>query len=178
MRLVHAKRPPRQRLSPCRQSIQNRGIGFKIFCPAYNGDLMASPLAPNSTRTKFSRRSEGRHRSKTGANLNRMLQVGVSVTVLLVSALAWPQTPAASQPDQSERVDKVFQQWNRTDSPGCALSVMKDGRIVYKHGYGMADLDHNVTITPSTVLPGSCQHVETIYCRVYHPAPATRQISR
>ena len=28
---------------------------------------------------------------------------------------------------------------------------MKDGRIVYKHGYGMADLDHNVTITTSTV---------------------------
>jgi len=28
---------------------------------------------------------------------------------------------------------------------------MKDGRIVYKHGYGMADLDHNVTITASTV---------------------------
>jgi len=28
---------------------------------------------------------------------------------------------------------------------------MKDGRIVYKHGYGMADLDHDVTITSSTV---------------------------
>jgi CubicO group peptidase (beta-lactamase class C family) len=28
---------------------------------------------------------------------------------------------------------------------------MKDRRIVYKHGYGMADLDHNVAITPSTV---------------------------
>ena len=28
---------------------------------------------------------------------------------------------------------------------------MKDGRIVYKHGYGMADLDHNVTITTATV---------------------------
>jgi CubicO group peptidase (beta-lactamase class C family) len=29
--------------------------------------------------------------------------------------------------------------------------MIKDGRIVYSHGYGMADLDHNVTITPSTV---------------------------
>ena len=28
---------------------------------------------------------------------------------------------------------------------------MKDGWIVYKHGYGMADLDHNVTITTATV---------------------------
>jgi CubicO group peptidase (beta-lactamase class C family) len=49
------------------------------------------------------------------------------------------------------QVDKIFEKWNRTDSPGCALSVMKDGRIVYKHGYGMADLDHNVTITTATV---------------------------
>jgi len=70
---------------------------------------------------------------------------------LLVSTVASAQTPAAPASDLTERVDKVFEKWNRTDSPGCALSVMKDGRIIYKHGYGMADLDHNVTITPSTV---------------------------
>ena len=79
--------------------------------------------------------------------MKRILQVAASITFVLVSA----QTPAAPQTDLTERVDKVFQKWNRTDSPGCALSVMKDGRIVYKHAYGMADLDHNVTITPSTV---------------------------
>ena len=28
---------------------------------------------------------------------------------------------------------------------------MKEGHVIYKHGYGMANLDHNVTITPSTV---------------------------
>jgi CubicO group peptidase (beta-lactamase class C family) len=83
--------------------------------------------------------------------LKHKLQVGVSITFLLASTLASAQTPALPQPDLIERVDKVFQKWDRTDSPGCALSVMKDGRIVYKHGYGMADLDHNVTITPSTV---------------------------
>jgi CubicO group peptidase (beta-lactamase class C family) len=53
--------------------------------------------------------------------------------------------------DMAARVDKVFQKWNRTDSPGCAMSVMKDGGIVYKHAYGMADLDHDVTLTPASV---------------------------
>jgi len=77
--------------------------------------------------------------------------VAVTIIFLLVSRLASAQTPVAPTSDLTERVDKVFEKWNRTDSPGCALSVVKDGRIVYKHGYGMADLDHNVTITPSTV---------------------------
>jgi CubicO group peptidase (beta-lactamase class C family) len=86
-----------------------------------------------------------------GANLKRILQEAVSITFLLVSTLASTQTPTTPKIDPTEQLDKVFQKWNRTDSPGCALSVMKDGRIVYKHGYGMADLDHNVTITPSTV---------------------------
>ena len=83
--------------------------------------------------------------------MKRILQVAVSISFLLFSTFASAQTPSAPQSDLSERVDKVFQKWNRTDSPGCALSVMKDGRIVYKHGYGMADLDHDVTITSSTV---------------------------
>ena len=83
--------------------------------------------------------------------MKSILRVAVPSIFLLVSRLASAQTPVTSTSDLTERVDKVFEKWNRTDSPGCALSVMKDGRIVYKHGYGMADLDHNVTITPSTV---------------------------
>jgi CubicO group peptidase (beta-lactamase class C family) len=48
-------------------------------------------------------------------------------------------------------VDAIFQKMDSTVSPGCALSVIKDGKIIYERGYGMADLDHNVPITPSTV---------------------------
>jgi len=59
------------------------------------------------------------------------------------------QTPA--QPDPAVQVDRLFARWDRTVSPGCALAIMKDGRIIYKRGYGMADLDHDITITPSTV---------------------------
>jgi CubicO group peptidase (beta-lactamase class C family) len=56
-------------------------------------------------------------------------------------------------PDSSmtTRVDKIFEKLDRPDSPGCALGVVKDGQLIYKRGYGMADLEHHVAITPSTV---------------------------
>jgi len=73
-------------------------------------------------------------------------------SLLLVSLLAGQAAAPAQAPAPSAfQVDKLFERWDKTISPGCALSVMKDGRIVYKRGYGMADLDHDVAITPATV---------------------------
>jgi CubicO group peptidase (beta-lactamase class C family) len=75
----------------------------------------------------------------------------LGVTLLWVATPSPAQVPGGPPTDLTTQVDEIFEKWNRTDSPGCALSVMKDGRIVYKHGCGMADLDHNVTITTATV---------------------------
>lgn len=69
-------------------------------------------------------------------------------TVLAGQAGVPPQAPP---PDPAAQVDKLFERWDKTVSPGCALAVMKDSRIIYERGYGMADLDHDVTITPATV---------------------------
>lgn len=49
------------------------------------------------------------------------------------------------------KVDAIFAKMDTTVSPGCALSVIRDHRIIYERGYGMADLEHNVPITPTTV---------------------------
>jgi CubicO group peptidase (beta-lactamase class C family) len=54
-------------------------------------------------------------------------------------------------PDVAKQVDKVFEKWDRPDSPGCALGIYKDGQIAYKRGYGMANLNDDVPITPATV---------------------------
>jgi len=51
----------------------------------------------------------------------------------------------------NEKVDRIFADWNTTSSPGCALAVVKDGKIVYEHGYGMANLELSVAITPQSV---------------------------
>ena len=49
------------------------------------------------------------------------------------------------------QVDALFQKCNRTDLPGCAVAIVKKGEIIYKKGYGMADLERGVPIVPSTV---------------------------
>jgi CubicO group peptidase (beta-lactamase class C family) len=68
--------------------------------------------------------------------------------VLLASPLACPES---LPPDVTAKVDKVFETWDKPDSPGCAVGVYKDGQIVYKRGYGMANLNDDVPITPVTV---------------------------
>ncbi len=50
-----------------------------------------------------------------------------------------------------EKVDSVFAKWDTPDSPGCALGVYDRGEIVYAEGYGIANLDHGVPISPETV---------------------------
>jgi CubicO group peptidase (beta-lactamase class C family) len=75
--------------------------------------------------------------------------------LLLLSALVqptvWSQTAATQAERPSEQVDKLFEKMDRTISPGCAVAAMRDGKILYQRGYGMADLDHNVPITAETV---------------------------
>src|SRR5580692_2301494 len=68
--------------------------------------------------------------------------------ILLISCLAKAQT---LPPDITKQVDKVFEKWNKPDSPGCALGIYQDGLVVYKRGFGMANLEYSCPITPSTV---------------------------
>ncbi len=49
------------------------------------------------------------------------------------------------------KVDKLFSDWDRWDSPGASLAVFKDGAIIYKRGYGSAELEYNIPIISSTI---------------------------
>jgi CubicO group peptidase (beta-lactamase class C family) len=41
----------------------------------------------------------------------------------------------ANQRKKAE-VDKIFAEWNKSDVPGGALGIIKDGKLVYANGYG------------------------------------------
>ena len=56
-----------------------------------------------------------------------------------------------AQSDLETRIEEIFKKWDSPDSPGCAVTAMRNGRIIYRRGFGMADLDHEVAIVPGTV---------------------------
>lgn len=77
--------------------------------------------------------------------------IGPLVLVAVV-AVGHAQERAAADPAALiARVDRLFDRWDEPDSPGCALGVYRDGRIVYKRAYGAADLDHDVPLSTSSV---------------------------
>ncbi|MBM3788423.1 MAG: beta-lactamase family protein [Acidobacteria bacterium] len=47
-------------------------------------------------------------------------------------------------------VDRIFAPYAKPGSPGCAVGVLKDGKTVLSKGYGLADLDQNIAISPKT----------------------------
>ncbi len=49
------------------------------------------------------------------------------------------------------KVDQLFAEWNKIDSPGAAVAVTRNGEIIYTHGYGMANLEYDIPITPTSI---------------------------
>lgn len=59
--------------------------------------------------------------------------------------------PLAAQTAANPAVDAIFAQFTSAGSPGCALGVYRDGKMLYAKGYGLANLESQVPITPASV---------------------------
>jgi CubicO group peptidase (beta-lactamase class C family) len=74
---------------------------------------------------------------------------------LLASVLASGGLCAANGSSADDKktaaVEEVFSDLTKAGSPGCALGVYREGKIVYSKGYGLANLEENVPIAPQSV---------------------------
>ena len=52
---------------------------------------------------------------------------------------------------ESQAIDKLFIDWNKPDVLGCAIGIIKNGKLIYSSGYEIGDLEHDVEISPSSV---------------------------
>lgn len=70
---------------------------------------------------------------------------------LLASHLCSGTSLAQDAPDtRASRVDALFADMNHKPSPGLAIAVVRNGKVILRRGYGLANIEHRVPITPST----------------------------
>lgn len=77
-----------------------------------------------------------------------------SATSTPVDTVISTSTPAEPTPDwsvKSRQVDELFASYITGRSPGAAVIVIQDGKIVHEAGYGLADLAKGTPITPSQI---------------------------
>jgi CubicO group peptidase (beta-lactamase class C family) len=88
--------------------------------------------------------------------MRRWCSVFATALFFCVLALTWA-TPAPAQTgttlpaDVADRIDQMAKdQIHAGRTPGLAIGIVEDGRIVYARGFGFADLEKHVPMTPDT----------------------------
>ena len=56
-----------------------------------------------------------------------------------------------NETEAAEKVDSFLAQWDKNDMPGCSVGAVKDGKLVYKRAFGMANLEYDVPNRTSTL---------------------------
>jgi len=72
------------------------------------------------------------------------------IACFVTTAVSAPALAQSAFPDSVvRRIDAVFARYP-ADAPGCALGVFQNGRISLEKGYGLANVEYGVPMTPQT----------------------------
>jgi CubicO group peptidase (beta-lactamase class C family) len=83
-----------------------------------------------------------------------MKRAAVTIILLACCAIAQGQTPPT---ELSDRVDALANKMLSRPVAGISVAIARDGQVVFARGYGMANLEHSVPVTPETVF-----HIDSI----------------
>jgi CubicO group peptidase (beta-lactamase class C family) len=80
--------------------------------------------------------------------MNRILKTCLLIIFIVLNGNAlYGQTNDA---DIGKQIDQLFSAYN-SNTPGAAVAVVKDGKIIFKKGYGAANLEYDTPVMPKTI---------------------------
>jgi CubicO group peptidase (beta-lactamase class C family) len=71
--------------------------------------------------------------------------------IFLTILICFPSIFLFGQIKESQAIDSIFSEWNKTNTPGCALGIMKNGELIYAKGYGLANMEYDIPNSASSV---------------------------
>ena len=89
------------------------------------------------------------------AHIARPFVRSIGLACMATAILLMPALTAVAPQEQgdaiSRQVDALFAAINRSDTPGASVLVIKSGMVLHRKGYGSANLEHQIPITPESV---------------------------
>ena len=79
--------------------------------------------------------------------MNLFIVMKAVITIFFVVLALGLDVNAQINPEEQAKIDSIFSQWDHPNSPGVAIGIVKDGKLVYSKGYGMANLDYGIPIS-------------------------------
>lgn len=93
-----------------------------------------------------------------------MKSIAQTISAFVIGILLVVPTYAHAD-HRREDVNKLFGPWNKTSTPGINIAVFRDGRQIYAHSYGMANLELSQANYAGRVFPiGSISKQFVGYC--------------
>ncbi len=81
----------------------------------------------------------------------------LALLMMLAAGLqSWPATEtAAGEPDKvegiaTEKISEIFADFDSNRTPGCAVSVFKEGETVYRNAFGVSNFDYGIMLSDSS----------------------------
>ena len=71
------------------------------------------------------------------------------IVVFICILLSNPPAYSTEDNNLSKAIDSLFN--NREGRPGCAVGVINNGEYIHKRGYGLANLEHNISIDENSI---------------------------
>lgn len=81
--------------------------------------------------------------------MNKLSTYFISLIALISANVSFSQELISEK--EKKQINALFKTWNKNDSPGASVAVVKNNQIIYKNAFGIANLEYNVEIAPTTI---------------------------
>jgi len=74
----------------------------------------------------------------------------MNLLLIIMSLTITPMSTTGSNQDKAKAMDALFSSYSAPGAPGASVIVIKDGKVLFKKAYGLANLEKKVAATTST----------------------------
>lgn len=75
----------------------------------------------------------------------------ILILICCLASLADVVNAQNTNDSTANKLDTIFKNYNTLKGPGCAVSIIKNGKVIITKEYGMANLDYDIPVTSETL---------------------------